>query len=267
MYGCGCGRRLSLRVVIVRRSGGELALVCQSDHARLAADLLALFRLPELAAQPRRDALLRSVADHDNGWWEVDAAPRIDPATGAPVDFLGIPEELRREIWERGIGRFADEDPGRAAQIAAHCLRLFGGRAADPGWSALLEREQARLVELAERSGRSAEAIADDDRWVELADQLSLAACSGSHGPVQVAPWRVRVDETAAGLDLRLDPFPLAGTTIVALRERRIEDRRYERDADLAMALAAARWRTTAVRVSPLQAGVDPTGTRSAVSR
>jgi hypothetical protein len=256
-----------LRVVIVRRSGGELALVCQSDHARLAADLLALFRLPELAVHPRREALLRAVADHDNGWWEVDAAPRIDPATGAPVDFLGVPDALRRELWERGIARFADADPGRAAQVAAHFLRLFAGRASDPGWSDLLVRERDRWVDLADRAGRSAEEIAADDRWVELADQLSLAACCGTHGPVQVAPWRVRVDETAAGLELRLDPFPLAGTTIVALRERRIEDRRYERDADLAMALAAARWRTTAVRVSPLEAGVDPSGTRSAVSR
>jgi hypothetical protein len=241
-----------LRVVIVRRSGGELALVCQSDHARLAADLLALFRLPELAAHPRREALLRAVADHDNGWWEVDAAPRIDPATGAPVDFLGIPDGLRREIWERGIGRFAGEDPGRAAQVAAHFLRLFGGRAGDPGWAALLERERARLVELAGRAERSAGEIAADDRWVELADQLSLAACSGSERALAVPPWRSRVEATPAGIELRVDPFPLAGTTVLALRERRIADRSYGGDAELAMALAAARWRTTAVRVSPL---------------
>src|SRR5690606_41437469 len=97
--------RLSLRVVIVRRTGGELALVCQSDHARLAADLLALFRLPELAAHPRRDALLRAVADHDNGWWEGDAAPRADPATGAPSAFLGAPDRQRRALWARWIAR------------------------------------------------------------------------------------------------------------------------------------------------------------------
>lgn len=236
----------------MRRSGGELALVCQSDHARLAADLLALFRLPELATHPRRDALLRSVADHDNGWWEVDAAPRVDSATGAPVDFLGIPDELRRELWERGIGRFAGGDPGRAAQIAAHFLRLFDGRAAEPGWSALLERERVRLVELAGRAGRSAEEIADDDRWVELADQLSLVACSGSPRSLTVAPWRAAVEAAADGIELRLDPFPLAGTTVLPLRERHVEARRYDRDADLALALAAARWRETPVRVSPL---------------
>jgi hypothetical protein len=69
-----------------------------------------------------------------------------------------------------------------------------------------------------------------------------------------VKPWRARVEVTPAGIELRVDPFPLAGTTVLALRERRIDDRRYGRDAELAMALAAARWRTTAVRVSPLAA-------------
>jgi hypothetical protein len=240
-----------LRVVIVRRSGGELALVCQSDHARLAADLLALFRLPELAAHPRRDALLGAVADHDNGWWEVDAAPRADPSTGRPVDFLAVADDLRRELWERGIARFAAEDPGRAAQIAAHFLRLFAARGTESDWAALLDRQRAGLAGLLERSGRTPAELAADDRWLELADQLSLLACSGSILPLAVAPWRAEVAETPAGIELRLDPFPLAGTTVLALRERRIEDRPYRRDAELAMALAAARWRTTAVRVSP----------------
>ena len=53
-------------------------LVTQSDHARLAADLLRLFRLPELLEHPRRELLLRAIAEHDNGWWETDAAPRLD---------------------------------------------------------------------------------------------------------------------------------------------------------------------------------------------
>lgn len=242
-------------MVIVRRSGGELALVCQGDHARLAADLLALFRLPELVAHPRRDALLRAVADHDNGWWEVDAAPRVDPATGAPVEFLDQPEALRRELWERGIARFAAADPGRAAQIAAHFLRLFGARATDPDWGPLLERQREGLAGLLEVSGRTPAELAVDDRWLELADQLSLVACSGSTNPLEVASWRAEVGETPAGIELRLDPFPLAGTTVLTLRERRIEDRPYRRDAELALALAAARWRATGVRVSPLDAG------------
>lgn len=238
--------------MIVRPTDGALALVTQADHARLAADLLALFRLPEFAGHPRREALLRAVADHDNGWWETDAAPRVDPVTGAPLDFLGQTEPLRREVWERGIARFAAEDPGRAAQIATHFLRLFGARAADPDWGPLLERQREGVAVLLADSGRTPAELAADDRWLELADQLSLVACSGSTALLAVPPWRAAVEETPAGIELRLDPFPLAGTTVLALRERRIDARPYRRDAELALALAAARWRTTAVRVSPL---------------
>lgn len=238
--------------MIVRPTDGELALVTQADHARLAADLLALFRLPELAGHPRREALLRAVADHDNGWWEADAAPRVDPATGAPVDFLGQPEALRREVWERGIARFAAEDPGRAAQIAAHFLRLFDARAGDPDWGPLLGRQREAVTVLLAEAGRTPAELAADDRWLALADQLSLVACCGSTALLAVPPWRAGVAETPAGIELRLDPFPLAGTTVLALRERRIEARVYPGDSELALALAAARWRTTAVRVSPL---------------
>jgi len=54
--------------MLVRALDASLLVVTQADHARLAADLLALLRLPELAGHPRRAELLRAVADHDNGW-------------------------------------------------------------------------------------------------------------------------------------------------------------------------------------------------------
>ena len=64
-------------------------LVTQADHARLAADLLRLFRLPELLEHPRRELLLRAIAEHDNGWWEADAAPRLLAAVGR-LDFVEL---------------------------------------------------------------------------------------------------------------------------------------------------------------------------------
>ncbi|KAB2958267.1 MAG: DUF3891 family protein, partial [Thermoanaerobaculia bacterium] len=118
-----------MRVVIVREAGDAWLVVTQADHARLAADLLALLRLPGLADHPRRAELLAAVADHDNGWWESDAAPRVEAARGRPLDFLSIPLDLRLEIWRRGIERFAAERPWGSALVAAHFLRLSAGRA------------------------------------------------------------------------------------------------------------------------------------------
>ena len=81
-------------------------LVTQSDHARLAADLLRLFRVPELVEHPRRELLLRAVAEHDNGWWEADAAPRLDAKRVSALDFRDVAavgfEEFFGETKARG---------------------------------------------------------------------------------------------------------------------------------------------------------------------
>ena len=122
----------------------------QADHARLAADLLRLFRLPELLEHPRRELLLRAVAEHDNGWWEADAAPRRDAKGATALDFRDLAADLRREIWLRGVERYAAESPYLAALLATHCLRLLRPWVADPAWESfraqLLERRQELLA-------------------------------------------------------------------------------------------------------------------------
>ena len=237
--------------MIVRVEAPVAVVVTQADHARLAADLLALLRLPGLADHPRRAELLRAVADHDNGWWEVDAAPRIDPASGRPLGFLAVPAALRREVWRRGVERFAAEFPWGAALTATHLLRLSARWAPDPEWAA----ERAELVrrrdELVAASGRDLAGLAADDRWLELADELSLAATTGDGAFVEAAGWRAAVACARDGIELALDPFPLAGASRVSLRARRIPDRSWADDGELARALAAARWESLAVLVAP----------------
>ena len=41
---------------------------------------------------------------------------------------------------------------------------------------------------------------------------------------------------------LEIDPFPLAGATTFRLSGRKVPERRFESDADLAVELASARW-------------------------
>ena len=64
--------------MIVVRRGASLVLVTQSDHAHFAAELLSLWRLDGFPDHPRRDDILFAVREHDNGWREEDAVPRLD---------------------------------------------------------------------------------------------------------------------------------------------------------------------------------------------
>ncbi len=226
----------------------------QADHARLSGDLLRLFRLPELVSHPRRELLLRAASEHDNGWWEADAAPRRSPDGRSALDFHEVPSGLRREIWRRGIERFAGDSPYLAALVATHALRLasrFGGLVE---WEDFCAATSARRLELLEVAGAKLSDVGEDDRWLELADGLSLAICTGDPAWCQVAGWRIalRGDPGSDEIELGVDPFPLTGTTRFGLSCRRLPERTFESDTALGVALASAPWARLGVRLTPL---------------
>lgn len=237
--------------MILRELGAATLAVTQSDHARLAADLLAVVRLPGLADHPRRAELLAAVAAHDNGWWEADAVPRVDSATGAALDFRSIAPVLRLEIAGRGVERFAAARPYDSALFAAHLLRPAAPEAQVPAGTALRAGLERRRDELLAAAARGAEELAADAEWLTLADELSLAVCTGDAACVRRPGWRVAA-VCGEGLGLRLDPFPLAGATRLRLRARRIRSGPWSGDADLGRALAEARWEELPVLVAPL---------------
>ena len=75
-------------------------------------------------AGDRRAARRRSCArvrDHDDGWREPDAAPTIDPATGAVLDFVGVPAAVKQDVWPRCLAGLADA-PWAAALVAHHAI-------------------------------------------------------------------------------------------------------------------------------------------------
>jgi hypothetical protein len=190
------------------------------------------------------------VAEHDNGWWESDAAPRFDPRSRRPVDFRAVPPEERREIWRRGVERDAGDDPYRAALIAGHALRLLGPRyGAEPAWSDWLAELGARRDELAERSGLSAAELRADDRWLELADELALVAASGEALFCRRDDLAVEVESRPEETRLALAPFPLAGATRFELACRTLPLEPRGTDSELARALATARWQRRSIRL------------------
>ena len=187
-------------------------VVTQADHARLAAEMLRLFRLPELVAHPRRDALLEAIAAHDDGWWEADAAPTLDGVTGGPADFRALAADRRREIWRRGVERHAERAPYVAALAASHLLRLlatWGGAE----WGPFRAELAARRDEIATAGALDPAALGADDAWLRLGDDLSLAACCRESSFVAADPFGVEVALAEGRVELAIDPFPLAGAT------------------------------------------------------
>jgi hypothetical protein len=233
--------------MILSPQDGRLLVVTQNDHAHLAAELLSLWRRDGLPEHPRRRQLLVAAREHDNGWREADSAPRYDRESGRPLDFVAVPQELRREIWRRGVERFRSRDAWVALLILQHAISLHRSLEDDEEWAPLLEEWRRTRQELLDESAAPAEDLDQDYRWIELTDLLSLGLCSGWSRRRELHGYRIELRPGA----LRLDPFPFAGATTFRVAGRTIEDRPYGGDADLGVELATARWQQTRVRVAP----------------
>jgi hypothetical protein len=239
--------------LIVARIPGSALLVTQSDHARLAADLLSLMRLPALVGHPRRERLLRAVAEHDNGWRESDAAPRFDPSSGLPVDFRAVAAADRAEIWRRGVERHAADDPYVAALVAGHALRLLGaGERLSVERRELLTELGERRDELAQAAGVAPGELVDDDRWLRFGDELALVGATGDPGFFAFPGYRLEARADAERTAIVLTPLPLAGATSFSVAARRLPDAAPAAIADAARRLATASWER---RVVHLRAG------------
>jgi hypothetical protein len=232
--------------MIVVPEGSQLRLITQPDHAHFSAELLSLWRADGLPVHPRRDDLIFAAREHDNGWREADAAPRWDAERGRPHDFLSLPRQERIEIWERGTTRFASQRPYAALLITRHALNLFRNRREEEEWAAFVGFLEDFERDLLEETRMPREELEADYRMIDLADQISLAACNGWREPVARHGVWIEPRDGAIGLD----PFPLAGTTSFRIPCRRIPNRAYRGDAELGGELAAARWEEKSVPIA-----------------
>ena len=234
-----------IHAVIVVDEGDLLRVITQPDHARFAAELLSLWRTDGLPDHPRREQLLLAVREHDNGWREADAAPRVDPAARRPFDFTRYPRSDRLEIWQRGIWRFADQQPYSALLIAEHAEAIHQPLSRD--WKSFFERFEPLRQDWLDRAASDRSEVKADYLHLETADAISLAYCTRRETPWEGKSTTAQV----RGEVLHLEPFPLAGTTTFQIPVRRIPNRPYATDSGVGSALARARWTRLAVKVAP----------------
>ena len=190
--------------------------------------------------------MLEATRQHDNGWREFDAAPRVDPHTQSPYSFETLPSEPRRSLWTRGAHRFREQTPAVALLITEHALELHREHAGDELWDDWLSGISSLRAELLDETELSENELADDYRYLRFADQCSLAACRQSPTPSVTLGTRITADDNS----LFLDPLPLVGATTFGLRCRHLPRRTYSSDLDLGTELATARWKTLRIRVS-----------------
>ncbi len=226
-------------------------LVTQPDHAALAGSLMNLWRSDGFPEHPRRQQLLHAIREHDSGWREADAAPRVDPVSGKPLTFNEISPEDRLRIWRRGVHRVAAEAPVVGLLVLKHALEIHPDYWNEAGWNELGEDFAELEEELLAVAGVTRSLIQNDYKFLELADTLSLGAC-GALGTdlVRSVSGRYRFELEVGRI--ALSPFPLAGATTLGIACRTLTKTTFESDAALAAELAVSTWSRLPVHVEPL---------------
>jgi hypothetical protein len=121
------------------RVGNETWLVHQPDHARVAGYLAAHWGGGEAFARPGyyaaapepellRQEVVQAVAEHDNGWWEWEAAPTIDADDGFPLGLAQVGRQSPAaglDRWRLGVPRLAESHPYIALMISLHAYWLY----------------------------------------------------------------------------------------------------------------------------------------------
>jgi len=220
--------------MIVRRDFNRLLLITQPDHADLARRIIE--RCVPLATHPRRDVILYAVQEHDNGWSEEDAAPRINPDNGEIVDFIDAPDDVRQRVWTRGIARLADV-PWAAALVAQHAIVIYDRHHGDEPWAAFFRAIRGMRDEMRAASGHSFDELESDYRFVRLADLISLGFCMGLSGEQQWGRSSIRLSDTR----VFVTPDIFDGSEIpMEIVARAIANQPYRSDDELRSALSHA---------------------------
>ena len=124
--------------MLKRTVGDELWCISQPDHAAAAGYLAAHWGNGEFARPGQyapcpdperlRAETVLAIAEHDNGWWEWEADPQIDPADGLPLDLTSLRQSDGLRRWRLGVARFRDDRPYVALLISFHAYWLHAPR-------------------------------------------------------------------------------------------------------------------------------------------
>jgi hypothetical protein len=224
--------------VIIRRVADSLQLIPQPDHAALAARIMREWQVDLFPESPRKGSILRATEQHDNGWDEIDESLVVDEATGELLDFIALPDALKRETSSRGIERLAS-DPYAAALVAQHRLHVYRRYADDPGWRSFFgDVAAARDAYLRAAGPIPLEQLLRDYTFVRAGDLASLAFCNNwTDVEADGCGYAMRLE----GQSMRIVPDPFGGRTIeIAIDAREIARQSFGSAADARRAVASA---------------------------
>jgi hypothetical protein len=234
--------------VIIRSVGSSQLLITQPDHAALSARIMREWRAGGFPDAKRRSDILLAIAEHDNGWREVDAAPIVDEE-GRIHDFVSAPDPIKWSIWPRGVDRLA-ATPYAAALVAQHAVHVYRHKRTEQDWAPFFVEMEGLRDKYLLATGIAMNDLLSDYAFVRIGDLTSLTFCNAwPEQQVDDVRYAIRFD----GRRLTIAPDPFEGRMFaIEVNARELPKRPLRSAAEAHAAFAAA----PVVPVSALTVGV-----------
>jgi hypothetical protein len=222
--------------VLIRDDGASWTAITQPAHAHLAGQIARAW-----APAPPEDVVL-AIEQHDVPWTEWDRTPPLHE--GRPAAFFEAPFAPRLDIWRGVAARLEAQNPYAALLVSLHATNIHTRYLAPDvqpvEFLAAQRRDQDAL--LAVLPGATRQQAERDADLLFAADALSLTLCHGwdARDLPPVGGTVIRLAPGPDGGDATLDPWPLRVPELTVGLHARTLTERFDDEAALHRALAAA---------------------------
>jgi hypothetical protein len=111
--------------MIVQPRAEGLFLIRQTDHAALSGLFAENWgRSPFVLPVPQASVRI-AATHHDDGWYDWEAAPRINPATQRPYQFTDLPTAEHAAFYRHGIDQVRNRDGYAGLLVCMHLAGLY----------------------------------------------------------------------------------------------------------------------------------------------
>src|SRR5262249_33186600 len=121
--------RAEERMIVRKQPDGEVMLLTQTDHSRLAGFMASHWGNDTFAPLEPYESVARGATFHDFGWLRYETNPDINPTSGEPYTFQNRPFNPRQlEEYQWCVDWLATVDPYSALLVALHRVGLWRSR-------------------------------------------------------------------------------------------------------------------------------------------
>lgn len=244
--------------MIRRDENNSWLLITQHDHAGLAGEIMEYWGNESFCGPEPRDEVLFAIREHDSGWRQWDALPKIDPESGHPANFMEMDTSEQSEIWERCF-RASSDDHSYASSLTALHFARFNQHTLDKDpsdkYALGFKRELGQFVmdNLGiELNGFSLDEMPRDIKvnlkLLQIGDIVSLTLCHGwksieiTDAPQDYSGNNTNLKmESADGFNYTITPYPFSQPQLnFSILSRRLVSTSFANDTEYRDALENA---------------------------